>query len=198
MEQLLEKFAKAPAIYKIAGILLVVALITAGNYGLVINDLETKIMGQKRTKQTLDAQLAEKQAIAQNLNERRREMDILEQQLAEALTELPEKKDIDELLAQLNDIGKKSGLEINKVEPANEQSAAFFSRIPIKMNVSGNFHEIAMFLQEIANMRRIVNVNNIRLGDAKLLNEKVVLRSDFQATAFRFVEQTAAQPAGKK
>src|SRR5262249_61301775 len=114
----------------------------------------------------------------------------------EALTELPEKKDIDELLAQLNDIGKKSGLEIARVEPGGETPAAFFAKIPIKMSVSGNYHEIAMFMQEIANMRRIVNVNNIKLGAPSLKNDKVVLSSEFLATTFRFVEQPA--PAAKK
>src|SRR5205823_7685944 len=124
-------------------------------------------------------QLAEKQEIAQNLNERRREMDMLEQKLAEALTELPEQKDIRELLAQLNDIGKKSGLEISAVEPGAESPAQFFSKIPIRMTVSGNYHEIAMFLQEVANMRRIVAVNNIKLGNGQLKNDKVVLQSEF-------------------
>ncbi|MFP2903063.1 type 4a pilus biogenesis protein PilO, partial [Corallococcus sp. 4LFB] len=97
---------------------------------------------------------------------------------------------MEELLAQINDIGKKSGLEISRVEPDKEyvEGGEFFARIPIKMTVSGNYHEIAMFLQEMANMRRIVNVNNIKLDNATLKNEKVVLQSSFLATTFRFVE----------
>ena len=104
--------------------------------------------------------------------------------------ELPQNKDIEELLAQLNDIGKKSGLEISRVEPGAEtvSGGEFFARIPVRMVVSGNYHEIALFLQEVANMRRIVNVNNIKLDGAKLKNEKVVLNSSFMATTFRFVK----------
>jgi len=162
----------------------------------VIQPLQDQIADQENQQRGLDRQLAEKQEIAQNLNERRREMDILEQKLAEALTELPERKDIDELLGQLNDIGKKSGLEIARVEPGAETSATFFAKIPIKMSVSGNYHEIAMFMQEIANMRRIVNVNNIKLGTPTQKNDKVVLSSEFLATTFRFVNQ-AAQPVKK-
>jgi type IV pilus assembly protein PilO len=122
-------------------------------------------------------------------------MDVLEQKLAEALTELPEKKEIDELLAQLNDVGKKSGLEIARVEPGKESvtSGEFFARIPIKMTVSGNYHEISMFLQEVANMRRIVNVNGIALDKPSVKNEKVVLQSTFVATTFRFVDQPAVK-----
>ncbi len=196
MEQLLDKIAKAPPAVKYGGLAGLVVLLSVLNFFFGIQPLQDSIAEQENQQRGLDRQLAEKQEIAQNLNERRREMDILEQKLAEALTELPEKKDIDELLAQLNDIGKKSGLEISRVEPGGETNATFFAKIPIKMSVSGNFHEIAMFMQEIANMRRIVNVNNIKLGTPVLKNDKVVLSSEFLATTFRFVDQ-AAQPAKK-
>ena len=196
MEQLLDRIAKAPSAAKYGGLAGLVVLLSVLNFFFLIQPLQDQIADQENQQRGLDRQLAEKQEIAQNLNERRREMDILEQKLAEALTELPEKKDIDELLAQLNDIGKKSGLEIARVEPAGEVPATFFAKIPIKMSVSGNYHEIAMFMQEIANMRRIVNVNNIKLGTPTQKNDKVVLSSEFLATTFRFVNQ-AAQPVKK-
>ncbi|HLL52719.1 MAG TPA: type 4a pilus biogenesis protein PilO, partial [Myxococcaceae bacterium] len=121
----------------------------------------------------------------------RREMDVLETKLQEALTELPEKKDLEELLAQLNDIGKKSGLEIALVEPVAESPAGFYAKIPIKMNVSGNYHEIARFLFDVSNLRRIVNVNNIKFTSPTVKNEKVTLQSEFLATTFRFLDQGA-------
>ena len=191
MEQYLDKIAKAPAGAKYGGLAAVVIALTAANFFLMVQPTEDKIKAQVEQRRKLDIDLAEKSEIAQNLNERRREMDVLEQKLAEALTELPEKKDIEELLAQINDIGKKSGLEISSVTPDKEfvGGGEFFARIPLKMTVSGNYHEIALFLQEMANMRRIVNVNNIKLDSPALKNEKVVLQSSFLATTFRFVEQ---------
>ncbi len=127
MEQLLDKIAKAPPAVKYGGLAGLVVLLSVLNFFFGIQPLQDSIAEQENTQRGLDRQLAEKQEIAQNLNERRREMDILEQKLAEALTELPEKKDIDELLAQLNDIGKKSGLEISRVEPGGETNATFFA-----------------------------------------------------------------------
>src|SRR3954470_18453409 len=189
MEQLLDRIAKAPSGAKLGGLAAVVALITGLNFWLLIMPLNDEIEAQEVEQVKLDKDLAEKQEIAQNLNERRREMDLLEQKLAEALTELPEHKDIEELLAQLNDIGKKSNLDISTVEPQAESPASFYPRIPIKMVVAGNYHEIAMFLQEVSNLRRIVNVNNIRLSAPEVKNEKVVLKSEFQATTFRFLAQ---------
>jgi type IV pilus assembly protein PilO len=199
MDKNLEKIVKAPPAVKFGGLAAAVVLMTAANFFFVIQPLEEKMERLRSEQRKLDFDLADKSEIAQNLNERRREMDVLQQKLDEALTELPENKDVEELLAQLNDIGKKSGLEIARVEPGSETVGGgdFFARIPVKMQVSGNYHEIAMFLQEVANMRRIVNVNNIRLDGAKLKNEKVVLQSTFQATTFRFVN-TKNEQQGKK
>lgn len=196
MEQLLDSIAKAPAAAKYGGLLALALILSALNFFFLIQPLEDGIAGQQNRMRELDRQLAEKQEIAQNLNERRREMDVLEQRLAEALTELPEKKEIDELLTQINDIGKRSGLEIARVEPGVESPANFFARIPIRIALSGNFHEIAAFLQEVSNMRRIVNVSNIKLGSPLIKADKVVLRSEFLATTFRFIETTPAPKGG--
>ena len=193
MEQLLERINKAPTSLKIGVMGGLVLALTVGNYFMLIDPIETEISSLKAQAVVLEKTLAEKQEIAQNLNERRKELDDLDQKLVSALTELPEQRDLDELLAQLNDIGKKSGLEISTVVPGPETPAAFFSKIPIKMTVSGNYHEVALFLQEIAGLRRIVNVNNIHMGAGVVKNDKVVLQSDFLATTFRFLEQPKAK-----
>ncbi|QRN99708.1 type 4a pilus biogenesis protein PilO [Archangium violaceum] len=200
MDKYLDRIVKAPPAVKFGGLAAAVVLMTAANFFFVIQPLEENMERLRAEQRRLDLDLAEKSEIAQNLNERRREMDVLEQRLAEALTELPENKDVEELLSQLNDIGKKSGLAIARVEPGPETVGGgdFFARIPIKMQVSGNYHEIAMFLQEVANMRRIVNVNNIKLDGAKLKNEKVVLQSSFLATTFRFVNTKSAPSKDSK
>ncbi len=196
MEQLLERINKAPNPLKFGVMFGLVAALTAANYFLMISPAEEEIVSLQGQQVALEKTLAEKQEIAQNLNERRKEMDDLERRLLAALSELPEKKDVDELLAQLNDIGKKSGLEISAVTPGVEVPAAFFARIPIKVSVVGNYHEVALFLQEIALLRRIVNVNNIHLGGGQVRNDKVVLSTDFLATTFRFLDQPKA--GGKK
>ena len=196
MEQLLERINKASNPVKFGSLAFIVVAMFGANYYFYILELEDKIQIQQQSLARLEQTLADKQEIAQNLNERRKEMDQLEQKLQEALTELPEQKEIDELLAQLNDVGKKSGLDISSISPQPETNASFFARIPIKMTVDGNYHEIAMFLQEVANMRRIVNVNNIHMKLGGRVGEKVILSSEFMATTFRFLEQKAAAPAG--
>ncbi len=197
MEQLIERINKLATPVKagiIAGIILVV---TAGTYFLLITDVESSIAAIRSDQEAKDRTLAEKQVIADNLNDKRKEMDALEQRFQEALTKLPEKKDIEELLSQLNEVGKKSGLEINRVAPGPETVEGFLSRIPIAMTVSGNYQEVAVFLQEVSSLQRIVKVSELKLGAPTVKGEKVMLKSEFLATTYRFSEAKDAK-GGKK
>jgi len=198
MDEIIDKVLKAPPLQRWGGLAALLVVLTILNFVLLVRPELGTLESQAAQQRALDSQLQEKSEIAQNLNERRREMDVLQQKLDEALAELPESADLDELLAQLNEIGRKSGLEISAVEPAPEESAQIYVKIPIKMALTGNYHEIAMFLQSLANLRRIVNVNNIQLGSPTLKSEKVVLNSSFVATTFRFLDPKAAQGEKKK
>jgi type IV pilus assembly protein PilO len=188
MDEIIDKVLKAPPLQRWGGLAGLLVLMTILNFLFVIRPEFATLEGQAAQQRVLDSQLQEKSEIAQNLNERRREMDILQQKLDEALSELPESADLDELLGQLNEIGRKSGLEVSTVEPAPEEPAQIYVKIPIKVALTGNYHEIAMFLQSLANLRRIVNVNNLQLGTPSLRSEKVVLNSSFVATTFRFLD----------
>src|SRR6516164_2326278 len=198
MDEIINRILKAPPLQRWGGLAGLVILITLLTFFLLVRPEYATLEAQAAQQRSHDTQLQEKSEIAQNLNERRREMDVLQQRLDEALAELPESADIDELLAQLNEIGRKSGLEISTVEPAPEESAQIYVKIPIKMALTGNYHEIAMFLQSLANLRRIVNVNNIQLGAPTLRAEKVVLSTSFVATTFRFLDPKTIQGEKKK
>lgn len=197
MNKLIERLNKIPLPTKIAAIVLGVALLTAANYFLVVSDVETQIERNRATVARLNKDLVDKKVIADNLNQYRRDKEVLERRLAEALTELPLTADIDELLRQLNDIGRKSGLDIVTLEPGAETSSGFYASIPIKMQVAGNYHEIAVFFESVSKLRRIVNISNLSFSTPQRRNEKVVLGATYLATTFRFVEQSAAQAPKK-
>lgn len=203
MEKFIERIAKAPLRAKILTVAGVLVALTALNYfvfalpfGASISDVETKIKQTKVEQVKLDAEYSEKTAIANNLNQYRREKELLEQRLAEALSELPEEKNIDELLQLLQDRAQKAGLEINTIEPQAAVPQQFFSRLPIPMTVTGGFHEVATFLDSLGRLRRIVNVSDLSLDTPKDVSGKVVLNAKFLATTFMFVP-TPGSDAGK-
>jgi type IV pilus assembly protein PilO len=201
MNKLIERVVKLPVGTKLAVVVLAVLAVTGLNYFMAIGALEKQIDNNVAMLKKLDDDLIEKKVIADNLNQFRRDREILERRLAEALTELPASRDIDELLRQLNDVGKKSGLEIVSLEPGRETPHTFYASIPIKMQVAGSYHEIAVFFESVSKLRRIVNVTNLSFGSPERKNEKVVLKATYLATTFRFIEakeSASKQPQKKK
>lgn len=197
MNNLLERLVKVPLATKVAVTALLVALMSAGNWFFIVDDLNKRIAAARVRIRTLEEDLVKKRVIADNLNQYRREKEILEQRLAEALTELPAEANIDELLRQLNDVGKKSGLEIVALEPQAEAHQTFYAAIPIKMLVVGNYHEIAVFFESVSKLRRIVNITGLVFETPTRKNEKVIVKASYMATTFRFLD-TAQQPPKKK
>ncbi len=210
MDRILDSIAKAPMAAKAGVVAAIAVLLTAANYfaftlpafGPSVSEIETRIVKTDGEQRRLDAELIEKTAIANNLNQFRREKEILEQRLQEALAELPEEKKIDELLQLFQERARKAGLEIASIEPAPEVNEGFYARVPINMQVTGNFHEIVTFFDSLARLRRIVNVNNILLDAPKDAGGKVILNGKFLVTTFMFVQPKAppakAGAGGKK
>src|SRR5574341_17691 len=202
MEQLIERIAKAPLGAKIGVVAAGVVIVTALNYlvvavpafGAPVSTIETKIARADVEQRRLDNDLIEKTAIANNLNQFRREKELLEQRLTEALAELPKDKKIDELLQLFQERARKAGLEIATIEPQATVAEGFYARIPIAMTVAGNFHEIATFFDSLGRLRRIVNVSGIVMDAPKDVGGKVVVNAKFLVTTFMFVDQKKPAP----
>jgi type IV pilus assembly protein PilO len=199
MNPLIEQFQKLPLPQKVGLLVFIVVAVSAGNYFGLIQPLEDSIVSLTKQQSELDTEYAQKKTIANNLNSYKQRLEKLQQDLDLALTELPQEAQIDELLRQLNDVGKKAGLSISQVQPGAEGAGtqAFIAKIPIAMMVTGSYEEIAVFFESVSKLRRIVNINNIVLSTPTSHNEKVVLNAKFSATTFRFKPVTAAPATSK-
>jgi type IV pilus assembly protein PilO len=202
MDRILDAIARAPMAAKAGVVAAIVVLLTVLNYFVIslptfgpsISETEQRIARTDVEQKRLDNDLIEKTAIANNLNQFRREKELLEQRLQEALAELPEEKKIDELLQLFQERARKAGLEISTIEPVAVANEGFYARVPINMAVTGNFNEIVTFFDSLSRLRRIVNVNNIVLDAPKDTGGKVILNAKFLVTTFMFV-QPKAPPA---
>src|SRR3954468_23052936 len=157
----------------------------------MIDPMMTQIAQRQGQLRALEDELIQKQSIANNLAQFKHEKEILERRLAQALTELPNEANVDDLIRSLSEIGTKSGLTINPIEPQGEQRQSFYAAIPIVMSVTGNYHEIGVFLDSLSKLARIVNVTNIRMGGPKMANEKLQVTANYVATTFRFLPEAA-------
>src|SRR5512133_1285371 len=124
MDKLIERVLKLPLGVKVATVAGAILALVLLNYFVVsvklgpsISEVERRIDKAQAEQARLDKDFIEKTAIANNLNQFRREKELLEQQLREALAELPEDKKIEDLLQLFQDRAQKSGLEIVTIQP---------------------------------------------------------------------------------
>lgn len=203
-DQFVEKVTKLPVPQKAGIALFIAAAMTAGTFFLLVQPTWEQAQRSIKKMRALEDELIQNQAIANNLQQYRKEKELLEQQLAKALTELPEDANIDALIESLYAIGTDSGLVIVNIEPKGERKQDFYAEVPLAMTVTGNYHQIAVFFDQISKLKRIINVTGIKLTDPKMQNEKIQLKATYTATAFRFLPKPppgAAAPAkatGKK
>jgi type IV pilus assembly protein PilO len=193
---------KMPLAQKIGVLVFLVGGISAANYFLLVQPEYDQVQRQESVLRTVEDELTQKQAIANNLAQFKHEKEILERRLQQALTELPNEANIAELITSLYEIAQKAGLTINAITPQAEQKQSFYASIPIVMAVTGTYHEIGVFLDALSKLPRIVNVTNIKMGSPKMQGDKLVVASSYVATTFRFVPEAANAPAptpgGKK
>ncbi|MCP4622505.1 MAG: type 4a pilus biogenesis protein PilO [bacterium] len=118
-----------------------------------------------------------------------------EVQFQMAMKKLPEKEEIPSLLSSISNSGQLVGLEFLLFEPKPERKKEFYAEIPVAMNIKGDFHNLAIFFDQVARLSRIVNINNIQLAGAKDKNSSD-LSAKCMAVTYKFVE--AAPPKKKK
>ncbi len=101
-------------------------------------------------------------------------LELYKEQLAEMeasfgalLRQLPETTEVESLLVDVSQTGLAAGLEVKKFKPSAEEKKGFYAELPISLEVSGSFHQLATFISGIAALPRIVTISDLKLEPFK-------------------------------
>jgi len=105
-------------------------------------------------------------------------MDI-EKMLAEMVRQLPDSTEVPSLLVDITEAGARRGLNFLVFDPQQEELGDFYAILPILMEVTGSYHQLAEFISDLAQMPRIVTVGDMTISadDAGLLTTSVVVET---------------------
>lgn len=189
MDPRVEKILKLPAWQRGLLLLLVLAII-GGLFAYMIYMPLAEELGQRRQENaTLAAKLQQDQRIANNLPAFKEEYEKMQARLDQALTELPNEKEIPTLLTNIGGLVKESGLEITLFKPQNEVPKGFYAEVPVSLKLTGTYHQMATFSYKLGQLSRIVNLSKLKLSNPKIEGDKALLSIDCTATTFRFLPQ---------
>jgi len=119
-----------------------------------------------------------------------RELRDLGAELKRAEARLPDQREIADLLSSVADSARASGLEIVLFRQKEEVAHDFYADVPVEMQMRGSYHEVAMFLDRVKRLDRIVNVSDIKLQKPKIEGERVTLDAACTANTFRFLDES--------
>jgi len=166
-------------------------------YWFLIGPKYNEVNRLKVDLQSLTSKLNENRAIAADIPKFVREKEELEAKLKAAVAELPNEKEIPDLIDSISRAGEKSGLKILVFKPSPEVSRGFYAEVPVNMTVEGKFESLYDFSLKISKLSRIVNITNMNIVSLGHKNRVPLLKADFVTTTFRFLSASSAAPKSK-
>jgi len=157
-------------------------------------------IGEKQTQlQTLGAEKVNLLAKLQKREVLKAEIDKIEAQFQEVTKQLPESKEIPELLRQVSNLGRDSGLEITLFRQQGENLKDLYAEVPVEMAVRGGYHQLALFFEKVRHLDRIVNISDINMKNPQMVDGQLQVEASFSATTYRFLtEEEQARIAQQK
>ena len=189
MNQLLTHILRLPRQQKI-GILagLVVFLLVIGYFYVYLpgDDQVTKLAEEMTA---VRADRDKKKALSVNLPKLQKELQEWDAKLKAAVAQLPDRKEIPDLLSSLSTKAREAGLEILLFRPRAENFQEFYAEIPVDIVVRGGFFNAVTFFDEVGKLNRLVNIDNIDLKNPKVGGDQVALEISTLATTYRFLDE---------
>jgi type IV pilus assembly protein PilO len=103
----------------------------------------------------------------------------IEQAFGALLKQLPNKQEMDALITDVNQAGLGRGLQFDLFRPEAESASEFYAETPIRVKVTGGYHDIAAFVSDVSKLSRIVTMQNIVMEPAKdgVLNMEAIVKT---------------------
>lgn len=141
--------------------------------------------------------------ITRDLEKFKGQVEKLNTELSSALIQLPNEKEIPEILKSISRLGKESNLEFTLFKPRPEEPQQFYAKVPIDLVMVGSYHNIGHFFDKIGKLPRIINVvdfNMTRLKDGKPKEKEteILIRTSCLITTYRFIEKKEEKKAETK
>jgi type IV pilus assembly protein PilO len=171
--------------------LVTVALTVTVLWYVWLNGYEEELVAEQATEQKLKAEYSVKLAKAVNLEALKKQREQIQQYVTQLEKQLPSKAEMDALLSDINQAGLGRSLQFDLFRPGQVAVKDYYAELPIQVRVTGRYHDIGAFASDVANLSRIVTLNNLTILPVK----DGMLGMDATAKTFRYLDpdEVAAQ-----
>ena len=147
-------------------------------------------------------ELNESKAITSDLETYKGQVKKMEEELTTALKQLPNEKEIPEILRNISSVGKESHLEFVLFRPKSEEPQPFYAKVPIELTMVGTYHNTGLFFDRISRLSRIINVVDFSMARNKEPSrgggEEVLVKTSCMINTYRFIEKKGEEKKSEK
>jgi type IV pilus assembly protein PilO len=158
------------------------------SYVFVWDEQRPELQRREDTEQALRQEFKAKHAKAVNLEVYKTQLKDIERSFGALLRQLPGKTEVPNLLVDISQTGLSAGLEEKLFQPQPEQKRDFYAELPIKITLTGSYHEFGEFVSGIAALPRIVTLHDIEIKSAnKDAYDQLTL--ELTAKTYRYLDE---------
>jgi type IV pilus assembly protein PilO len=165
----------------------VCAAVIAGLWFALLKSSDEELIAEKAREVTLREDYRKKLVQAVNLDALKKQLEQVQQYVTQLEKQLPSKAEMDALLSDINQAGLGRSLQFELFRPGQVSVKEYYAELPISVRVTGTYHDIGLFAADIANLSRIVTLNNLTLTPVP--QREGVLIMDGTAKTFRYLDQ---------
>ena len=180
-----------PAVPRYGLLLLTTVLVVTGLWFAWLTNSEKELEDEQAKEVNLRADYVVKLGKAVNLDALKKQREQVQQYVTQLEKQLPSKAEMDALLSDINQAGLGRSLQFDLFRPGQVAVKDYYAELPIAIKVTGRYHDIGSFASDIANLSRIVTLNNLTVVPGRDNS----LSMEATAKTFRYLDkdEVAAQ-----
>lgn len=157
----LDEIAEWPLLPQLLVILLLMLLVQGAGYWFYLMPKQDEIVALKQEEETVKATLRIKANKVAALPQIQAQLDELKERYDFLLRQLPVQKELASMLASVNQLGLDNSLTFTRIDWGERQTQEFLYRLPLNIELTGNYHDIGDFSEAIAKLPRIINFDDV-------------------------------------
>lgn len=189
MNELLNKILEQSPPKKLAILAGTILLVYALYYTFVYSPKSAELANLVDSLEIAQNERKVKISKAANMPRLQAELRVMQARLTEAMAQLPDRKEIPDLLTSLSNKAREAGLDILLFRPRAENFKEFYAEIPVDIVVRGGFYNAVSFFGDVSKLNRIVNIDNIDFRNPRVNGDQVIMDISNLATTYRFLDE---------
>jgi type IV pilus assembly protein PilO len=186
-----------PAIPRYAAYALVTLFVLGLLWYFWLSSSNEELVSEEAKEVVLRTDYKSKLAQAANLEELKKQREQVLQYVTQLEKQLPSKAEMDALLSDINQAGLGRSLQFELFRPGQVNVKEYYAELPIAVKVMGSYHDIGAFVADVANLSRIVTLNNLVLSPVTGKEGTLALESTAKTFRYLDAEEIADQRKAK-